>query len=120
MFTFRLLRLTFTSCAALSIAGCASSELTLNLDLYTEDVSRSAPLSEAEISVLLRSLDGIQQEASDLVSDRLALAERFADAYVEFFVLATTIAIKRENPAASAGEITQQVQRRAGSVVSGQ
>lgn len=64
-----------------TLSGCASTRLTLNLDLYTDDPTAEANLSPARVLRLRHALDTARTEAAEMTRDRLELGDRMYEVF---------------------------------------
>ena len=71
------------------VAGCASTKLTLNLDLYKEDPTSLVPLTAGRVVKLQKGLAAAQAEAQTLAADRRDLADNLFKTYESLFRLLT-------------------------------
>jgi hypothetical protein len=67
--------------AMLLISGCASTQLTLNLDLYDDESTYVAPLAPGKIAALLSALDKAEREAREWGGRRSAVANEIFNGY---------------------------------------
>lgn len=67
------------------LAGCATTNLTLNLDLYKEDPT--VPLTHKRVVKLQERLDAAQNEAQTLASDKRRLADNLFGTYEDLYKL---------------------------------
>ncbi len=68
------------------VVGCASSTLTISLDLYKDDPSPMAPLSQRQVVELFEGLLSAEAEAEALATSRKELGRRITDLYLTFYV----------------------------------
>ncbi len=92
-----LTRILIALALPLAAVGCASSTLTLSLDLYEDDPSYLAPLSNQQVTTLYDSLATAEQEAELLAAARKDLAQQMVDAYVIFYHAASRARVKERN-----------------------
>jgi hypothetical protein len=81
------------------VAGCASTQLTLNLDLYKEDPGVLVPLTPGKVVKLQEGLAAAQTEAQTLAADRRDLADNLFKTYQSLFKLMTKSAGRTYDPA---------------------
>lgn len=79
--------------ASLLCAGCASTSLTLDVDLYTENPSYQVPLTSEQVADLYQGLNLIDHEAPILAEERKTLAQ---DLYKTLETYQKLIKLKRE------------------------
>jgi hypothetical protein len=72
-------------------SGCASTRLTLNLDLYSEDPLYVAPLTPIKVAGIYNGLDLVGKEGKTLADDRKRLASQLFAAYRSTVALTTKI-----------------------------
>jgi hypothetical protein len=73
--------LPFVLASTLLLAGCASTQLTLNLDLYDDESAYVAPLAPGKIAALHNAMDKAEREAQEWATRRNALADQLFNAY---------------------------------------
>lgn len=71
----------------LLLSNCASTKLTLHLDLYKEDPSIDTPLNDTQVSQIYIGLASIERETDSLKKDRIKLAENLMDTYDELYYI---------------------------------
>jgi outer membrane murein-binding lipoprotein Lpp len=80
-------KITLFIIGTLLLAGCASTELRLHLDLYKEDPYLDAALNNAQITRMYAGLQAVENEADSLAKDRIRLAEDLLAAYDNLYYL---------------------------------
>ena len=82
--------------AFLLMSGCASTELQMNLDLYSEDPVYVLPLTPAQVATMNQGLDQADVETEQLSSDRRDLAVQLFEVYESLYALATKAVTKKD------------------------
>src|SRR5688572_16965210 len=87
------------------LGGCASPQLTLNLDLYDDEPAFSVPLTPAKIATLYTALDQADREAEEWTRDRSAFAQELFKTYraVSYFNVVMRTGAKSWNETSIAG-----------------